>query len=561
MYEEHEIEDLAPWFVIIIALVGGALRVLLLANKGLWMDETLSIWVANHGVGNMLQWIANVDQHPPLYYLLLHYWMALKGDTAYNVRLLSVIFGTATIPVIYFTGKRLAGTPVGLAAALILAISPFNIRFAQETRMYTLLTFNAAVAIYALVVLLTDPRSTRPIGSQFRDYLHALRAPAPVEPDSEKIFSYKDETDHPTGWKGRLFRHRRVPIQTIATDLAWLVYIVFTAATMLTHNSAVLFPVATNIFVLGLMLYQRIKKSESLPAFQAPTFRTWLIAQIGIVLLWSPWIYAFIQQAGRVFQEFWLPAPGINTIIQAIKSLLNEAMLGHPRQVILIWILYAVVFFVGLVTYRKSLSQFLFLAALLTIPFVGELIVSIWRPIFLDQTLIWTSIPLFLLLAAGVARLRFRLVMLLVLGILATYNLFSVSDYFRFTQKEDWSNPAGFVARSVQKDDLILFSAPKVQIPFDYYFKVWEEQYSIQVEKRGAPVDLFDSGMLVPKMTESDVPRLVSLLNGRGTVWLVNSHNRNTDPLGLIPQTLASKMALMYTRDFYGVQVQIYAAP
>ncbi len=560
MYEEHEIEDLAPWLIIITTLVGGALRVLLLANKGLWMDETLSIWVANHNVASMLQWIANVDQHPPLYYLLLHYWTALRGDSAYTVRFLSALFGTATIPVIYLIGKRLSGVVVGLAAAVLLAVSPFNIRFAQETRMYTLLVFNAAGAIYALVILLTDARSTKLIGRQFLEYLRAWFTNRPVEPESDGVFSYKPET-YQTGWKARLFGRHRLPVTTIETDLAWVGFILFSAATLLTHNTAVLFFIATNIFVLGLMLYQRLIKPGSLPALQAPSFLNWLIAQIGILVLWSPWIRSFIQQAGRVFQEFWLPKPGLSTIVQALKTLVNEAAPGQPSQVILLWILYAVVFCVGLVAFRKKISQFVFLAALIVIPFLGELIVSIWQPVFLDQTLIWASIPLFLLLAAGIAQLRYRLVIILVLGILGTYNLFSVSDYFRFTQKDDWSNPAGFIARFVQKDDLILFNAPKTQIPFDYYFRVWEEQYSIQVEKHGAPVDLFASGVLEPKMTESDIPRLLSLLNGRKTVWLVNSHNTITDPLGLIPQTLASKMSLVYTRDFNGVQVQIYAAP
>ena len=158
----------------------------------MWLDETFSVWLANHSVGEMLPWIVRIDQHPPLYYLLLHYWIALTGDTPYNVRLLSVLFGAATIPVIYLIGKRLSGVVVGLAAAVFLALSPFNIYFAQEAWMYTLLTFNAAVAIYALVRLLTDPRAVRPIGSQFREYLHDWRTPGPVEADPEGDFSYKD---------------------------------------------------------------------------------------------------------------------------------------------------------------------------------------------------------------------------------------------------------------------------------------------------------------------------------------------------------------------------------
>ena len=202
--------------------------------------------------------------------------------------------------------------------------------------MYTLLTFNAAVAIYALLRLLTDSRSVRPIGSQFREYLHAWRTSGPVEPDTEEDFSYKVETRNQTGWRAWISRHRWLPIQTIETDLAWVAFIVFSAATMLSHNTAVLFPLATNIFVLGLMLFQRIKKSGSPPALQAPSFWNWVKAQIGIFLLWSPWIFAFIQQASRVYQEFWIPKPSWDTVIQTIRSFLNEFTLLQPSQVMMI---------------------------------------------------------------------------------------------------------------------------------------------------------------------------------------------------------------------------------
>src|SRR5512136_2642334 len=194
MNKETELEEFAPWLVLTITVIGGGLRVLFLAKNGLWLDETFSVWLANHSVADMLQWIARIDQHPPLYYLLLHYWIAHNGDTPYYVRLLSALFGAGTIPIIYLIGKRLSGVVVGLAAAVFLALSLFNIYFAQETRMYTLLTFNAAVAIYALVRLLTDSRASTPIGSQFREYLHAWRTSGPVEPGPAGNFSYEVDT-------------------------------------------------------------------------------------------------------------------------------------------------------------------------------------------------------------------------------------------------------------------------------------------------------------------------------------------------------------------------------
>jgi hypothetical protein len=562
MNEEFDLEELAPWLVILITLFGGFLRVLMLDNKGLWLDETFSVWVANHSVGDMLQWIVKIDQHPPLYYFLLHYWVALNGDTPYYARLLSALFGVGTIPIIHLIGKRMSGAVVGLAAAVFLALSPFNIYFAQETRMYTLLAFNAAVAIYALVRLLTDSRSARPIGGQFREYLHAWRTSGPVEPDTKRDFSYKDETRNQTGWRAWIFRHRWLPIQAIETDLAWVAFIVFSAATLFSHNTAVLFPLTTNIFVLGLILFQRFNKSGSQPAFQAPSFWNWVKAQIGIFILWSPWIFAFIKQASRVYQEFWIPKPTWDSVIQVLESFLSPSMTYlQGSQVMVLWILYSLVLCLGLLHYRKKISQFLFLAALFAVPFLGELVVSIRRPIFFDRTLIWTTIPLFLVLAAGIAQLRFRLLMIVVLGILGTNSLFSAGDYYHFFQKEDWSTAAGYVANFAQKDDLVLFNSNFVEIPFDYYFKPYEKQYFLQVEKCGVPEDLFDSGILEPKMTDSYIPKVISLLSGHNRVWLVYSHDSYTDPRGLIPQTLASKMKLIQERDFYGGQVQLYGTP
>ena len=561
MNEEIDLEEFAPFLVIIITLVGGWLRVFLLDKQGMWLDETFSIWLARHSVVDMLQWIVKIDQHPPLYYLLLHYWITLKGDTPYYVRLLSAIFGAGTIPVIYLIGKRMSGAVMGLAAAVLLAFSPFNIRYAQDARMYTLLEFNAAVAIYALVRLLTDSRSVRPIGSQFREYLHTWRTSGPVEPGGAGNFGYKDETRTQSGWKASILRHRWLPIQTIETDLAWVAYVVFSAATLLSHNTAVLFIFSTNIFVLGLLLFQKIKKSRSLPAFLAPSFWNWVKAQIGIFFLWSPWIFAFIQQVSRVYQEFWIPRPGWDTVAQVLASFLNENTLIPANKLTIIWILYALVLCLGLVHFWKKYSQFFFLAALFAIPFLGELIVSIRRPIFLDRTLIWTTIPLFLVLAAGIARLRYRLLIFVVVGILGTINMFSISDYFRFARSEDWSDAAGYVAKFAEKDDLVLFNSNFVEIPFDYYFKPYEDQYSLQVLKLGVPLDLFDSGILEPKMTNGDIPGLISLLSRHDRVWLVYSHNWYTDPMGLIPRTLASQMRLIRQSDFYGVQIQLYGTP
>ena len=118
MNEEFDIEELAPWFMIFITLFSWWLRVLLLDHKGMWLDETFSVWLASQSIAESFQWVVRIDQHPPLYYLLLHSWIARYGDTPYYVRLFSVLFGVGTVPVIYLIGKRMSGATTGLVAQL-----------------------------------------------------------------------------------------------------------------------------------------------------------------------------------------------------------------------------------------------------------------------------------------------------------------------------------------------------------------------------------------------------------------------------------------------------------
>ena len=164
--------------LVVITLVGGLLRVWALGAKSLWLDEAFSIWLARQPLGELWSWLVRIDQHPPLYYTLLQLWLRL-GDDAGTVRLLSALCSTATIPVLFAIGRRLGGPALGLTAALILALAPFHVRFAQEARMYALLTLNAGLALLMLVYLLTDPARLQPaLGSQLLAWLRRRGAPA-----------------------------------------------------------------------------------------------------------------------------------------------------------------------------------------------------------------------------------------------------------------------------------------------------------------------------------------------------------------------------------------------
>jgi mannosyltransferase len=516
-----------------IALLGSFLRLYQIDRTGLWLDESFSVWMGWQPIGDMLDWLVRIDQHPPLYYALLHFWMAL-GDDAATVRALSAVCGTLTIPVIYLLSRRLTGDHViGLLAALVLAVSPFHVRFAQEARMYTLLTLNASLALYALVRLLTDPRASKVrLGQQFVNFWQTWRASANL-----------------TG--------RRLPsFQTIETDLAWLGYVIFTTAALLSHNTAVFFPVATNIFVLSSLLARRLFVTLSpghlVTSLGLPSLHNWLLAQAGVFLLWSPWLVPFVTQSVRVYHEFWISAPTWEAIGGVVGAFLSDFLPSDLAWVA--WGLYTGLMVLGLVRFHhRPVYTALLLVVFLT-PFVGEWLVSLRRPIFYDRTLIWTSVPLYLLLAAGICQLRRWPFILIAVLLILTVNGLSLREYYVHFEKEQWDDAAAFVAERVEPDDLILFNATWVQIPFDFYFR----SYDLMVTERGVPVDLFDRGILEPKMAESDLPRLRNLIRGHERVWLVYSHNWYTDPQGLIPPVLEEELDMLNQWRFYGLQVRLY---
>jgi hypothetical protein len=558
MSDEIDLEGAAPWLVVLLTLAGAALRALLLDMKGLGLDETVNIWLASHPLSEMMTWISNVNQQPPLYYYLLHTWISLRGDAPYAVRFLSVLLGTATIPMIYLTGKRLANTLVGLAAAVLLAVSPFHIYYAQEASLFTLLTFNASVALYALIRLLTDERSVRPFGSQFKDYLHAWRTLGPEESNSERDFYKKRPAADQKGLRAWVYRHRWLPIHSISTDLSWLALVIFTAATLLSHRTGWLFLASINVFVLGLKLLQKRRRLMQPTAFHAPSIMNWLLAQVVTLTLWLAWLLPTLLKHGTAAHANWLTSPNLADILYALKTFLNTSPFTPVNIARGIWGLLGVLILLGIIFFRRAPAKLLFLVTLFALPFALELLVSHWNPMFDASTLIWTTLALYLLIAAGITKLKFRGLIFLMLGLVATFNLFAASDYFRFIPREDWLTPAKAVVGHAEKGDLVLFNTNLARIPFDYYVRPYLYGAPADFDEVGLPLDLHTSGAAEPVMTTADVPALNELLKGHQRVWLVYSQNNFTDPDGLIPQTLGEQLQLAESQEFYGGVVQLY---
>lgn len=139
-----------------ILLVGAFLRLHALDSESAWLDEAFAIRIARGGLDEIFL-ETRLDVHPPLYYIVLSGWLALTGGSVWSARLLSVVFSLMTLVATHVVGTRLAGRTAGLAAASLLAVSVFQIEFAQEARMYAQLTLLATLSMYGFIRLFDRP--------------------------------------------------------------------------------------------------------------------------------------------------------------------------------------------------------------------------------------------------------------------------------------------------------------------------------------------------------------------------------------------------------------------
>jgi len=144
----------------IVAAVGAGVALRTFTTSDLPLDEAMSVNIARLPLAEMFEALQR-DGHPPLYYLLLHQWIAWFGDGDTAVRSLSSVFSVATLPLVWVAGTRCGGRRCAVAAVVLAATSPFAIRYATEARMYALVMFITACGWLAVRSALDRPRPAR----------------------------------------------------------------------------------------------------------------------------------------------------------------------------------------------------------------------------------------------------------------------------------------------------------------------------------------------------------------------------------------------------------------
>jgi mannosyltransferase len=127
----------------------------------LWRDELASWSAASRTLPQLWAMLHNIDAVLGIYYLGLHLWMAVFGQSATAMRLPSVIAMSAAAAMVALIGRRLGGRLAGLASGLVFAVIPSVSRYAQEARPYAFAMFFAALATLLFLRAMERPRWSR----------------------------------------------------------------------------------------------------------------------------------------------------------------------------------------------------------------------------------------------------------------------------------------------------------------------------------------------------------------------------------------------------------------
>lgn len=403
---ENRFAAAAGWVAVPgITLLAIALRLWQIDATSLWMDEAWSVWIANRPFAGVLALVRQADVHPPLYYILLRIWMSVFGSSPAAVRSLSVVLSSAAIPIVFVIARRILPRRAALAAALLTAVSPFQVHYGREARMYALLFLAAAVSTHA--------------------FLHLLA--------------------------GDLRLRNRI---------AW---IVSTAVAVSTLHMGALLPVSQAVGVLALRARGGRLLVRPLLRCAAAALALWLplapflIVQARAVM--ADWWVPPVDVEGLANAV--LDVSGLLPIWgwSGTRSLSRFALLTGVTLLLVVGARWA----------RRRSPAFVPLLVTAVFPPIVQLAVSLRTPIFGPRSFLWVSLPLAIFLAAAVEATasRSRIAAAIILSALLILPAFRLAAVAGIPESEPWRDVVAAVAADAEPDDLVLYVAAYGRIPFE----------------------------------------------------------------------------------------------
>lgn len=431
-----------------------------LGAKSLWFDEAYSVFVAEQPLAAIPGLLRTYDTHPPLHYIILHLWIALFGKSEAAVRAPSLLAGLALVALTFSLTRRMAGERTALLAALLVALSPFQIMASQEARMYP---FLAAFGLGASSAL-----------------WRALEQGQPRQ---------------------------------------WIAYALFVTLALYTHHFAFLIVLAHAAYLLafhrgtrpirawaGSMGAAFVATLPYLPLLlaQVETARGWPIIRAPISLRGVTDLAGMFGFGGGLF--------GMGTYFKG-----GDLPLQYRAALLLPFLLLVLAGASGLGRRKAS-----FLLTYWLMPVAIVVLISLRVNIFYERYFSFVVPPFAMLLAAGVLAaadgLRGRGRTAATVGLLALLGSFilpALADLYRAPPVYDWKAAARYLTTRAQATDFILYIPAFARVPFEYYYHGPQERMSLN------PGVVPAGKHTMQVRTEVDTERMAQIARTHPRMWIV----------------------------------------
>ena len=403
------------WTVVALSLVALALRVYRLDFFALRGDESFTVQFSLLPFDELFEGIRSVEPNPPLYYYALRGWMAVAGQSEYAARFFSVLFGVLCVPLIYALGRALGNRSIGLIAASIVAVNPFQLFHSQDVRNYTLWPALLLVAWWYL-------------------------------------------------WRA-IQRGR-------ARD--WAGYALFTLLGLYTHYYHVFIVLADNVFVGSLIVLRGWQPASFAGARRRLLRQTWAATQAVVGIGFLAWLSV---GSTRAIEEIW--SGDSPTLVDVIGRTVAAISVGEtvPNSLALLLAAPAVIVMgIGAIEFwRRSSGAARLLLIGLAVPLLCVSIVSLVRPLYRPRYLNVTAPAYYLLAAQGIAGLAAR-PRLKLIGVSVAAAWLVVGGYShaqavfdpRFAKSPDWRARAAYFESHQRPGDVIVQNYPDPSLGYYY---------------------------------------------------------------------------------------------
>ena len=393
--------------LLLIILLGAVLRIYDLSGESIWLDEAYTINISKYDpVGIIKEILRDNENHPPLYYSFMYYWIKVFGDSSISVRLPSVIFGVLSIIAIYKMAILLFNKNAALFSALILATSVYLIGLSQEARSYSLLGLLTLISFYYF---------TKLVGQK-------------------------------SNWVSVL-------------------YVVTTLLLLYTHYYSVFILIAQNIFFLTIYLLSRkdtvlnLRKwiLLQLVLFVLNLPQVYLILQASAVKggLWlnAPGIEA-VPGTVLAYSSSWLLFLMFLVLsAAAVFNLKSAFQMKNLRDY------YQLLFYRSGGSGLTHIQTVYLLIIWLSVPLVLPFLISVFiTPIYQARYKIGCAAAFYILVAKGIDSLGNKRVIVIIVGIILLLSLSSSRDYYAAVNKHQWREAVTYLESEAGPSRLIMVS-------------------------------------------------------------------------------------------------------